>query len=83
DELKETLKAEPKDTDAIKKKLDELNKVVQKASTELYKKTGAAPNAGAGGGANGSNADAGEQGPHSEDKPDGDNVVDADYKVDK
>lgn len=83
--LKELLKAEPKDIDKIKSKLEELNKVVQKASTELYKKAGAStgPHSGAGAGnADGSNADASQQGSHS-DQPDNDNVVDADYKVDK
>ena len=39
-ELKELLKGEKKDTDAIKKKMDEVNELVQKLSTELYQKAG-------------------------------------------
>ncbi len=70
-ELKELLGKEPKDTDAIKRKRDELNQIVQKASTELYKKAGKSGGAGADSSAN---AD-------SDSKPKDDNVVDADYKV--
>jgi len=37
-ELKELLKPEKKDSDAIKKKMDEVNEKVQKMSTEMYQK---------------------------------------------
>ena len=39
-ELKELLKPEKKDVESIKKKMDEINSIVQKLSTELYKKAG-------------------------------------------
>jgi molecular chaperone DnaK len=39
-ELKELLKPEKKDAAAIKKKMDEVNELVQKMSTEMYKKVG-------------------------------------------
>ncbi|MBW2991872.1 molecular chaperone DnaK [Candidatus Woesearchaeota archaeon] len=38
DELKELMKPEKKDVAAIRKKLDEINKIAQEAATELYKK---------------------------------------------
>ncbi len=38
DELKDLLKPEKKDVDAIKKKMDEINEKVQAISTELYQK---------------------------------------------
>ncbi|MFH0954984.1 MAG: molecular chaperone DnaK [Candidatus Micrarchaeota archaeon] len=79
DELKELLKTEPKDADKIKSKLDELNQVVQKAATEVYKKAGASGGKGAGGSSSGAN----QSGSRSDNKPDDDNVVDADYKVEK
>lgn len=41
DELKKLLEPETKDVDAIKKKLDELNKFAQEAATELYQKAAA------------------------------------------
>lgn len=41
DELKELMKPEKKDFTQIKTKLDEINKIVQDASTELYKKAAA------------------------------------------
>ncbi|MDP7116434.1 MAG: molecular chaperone DnaK [Candidatus Woesearchaeota archaeon] len=37
-ELKELLKPEKKDSTAIKKKMDEVNEIVQKMSTEMYQK---------------------------------------------
>lgn len=45
-ELKDLLKAEPKDVQAIRKKMDELNPKIQKLSTELYQKASAQPEAG-------------------------------------
>jgi len=74
-ELKELLKPEQKDVDAIKKKLDEINALVQKLSTELYQKAGQAQ-AGQKQGHEHGHQDNGE-GP----KADDDNVVDADYEV--
>ena len=41
DELKELLKPENKDADKIKRKMDEVNKIVQQASTELYQQAAA------------------------------------------
>ena len=69
-ELKELLKPEQKDIAAIKKKLDEVNELVQKLSTEMYQKV-AQEQAKKG------------QGQHENqrDNNDDDNVVDADYKV--
>ena len=40
-ELKELLKPAEKDVASIKKKIDEINEMVQKMSTELYQKAGA------------------------------------------
>ena len=73
-ELEELLKPEKKDIAAIKKKLDEVNQIVQKMSTEMYQKVAQEQakkqqqqgKAGASG---------------KEEKPKNDNVVDADYKV--
>ena len=74
-ELEELLKPEKKDIAAIKKKLDEVNQIVQKMSTEMYQKVAQEQakkqqqqqkQAGASG---------------KEEKPKDDNVVDADYKV--
>ncbi len=45
DELKEMLKPEKKDISKIKKKLDEVNKIIQEASTELYQKAAQAQQA--------------------------------------
>jgi len=74
-ELEELLKPEKKDTAAIKKKVDEVNQIVQKMSTEMYQKVAEeqAKKQQAQG------AKAGAAG--KEEKPKDDNVVDADYKV--
>ncbi|MBI2655630.1 molecular chaperone DnaK [Candidatus Woesearchaeota archaeon] len=75
-ELKELLKPAEKDVASIKKKIDEINEMVQKMSTELYQKAGAQYQQ--------------QHGQHqhqadeeAEEKPskNNDNVVDADYEV--
>ena len=66
-ELKELLKPDKKDIPALRKKLDEVNQLVQKASTELYQK------------ASQQQASHGSQEGKSGKKDD--NVVDADYEV--
>jgi len=71
-ELKELLKPAEKDVDAIKKKMEEINELVQKMSTELYQKAGAQHQQ-----QHGQKANEDAEGP----KPNGDNVVDADYEV--
>ncbi len=85
-ELKELLKAVPKDASKIKEKMEEFNKVVQEASTELYQKAQQAQSSqqsestgGSGEGSGGSNYsdDNGEN--KSKDKSE--KVVDADYEV--
>jgi len=67
-ELKKLLEPEKKDIDAIKKKLEELNKVAQEAATELYQKAAAEQKA----------KQAEGEKPKEESK---DKVVDADYEV--
>ncbi|NTV23702.1 MAG: molecular chaperone DnaK [Nanoarchaeota archaeon] len=47
EEMKELLKADPKDYAKLKAKLEEVNKAVQEASTELYKQAGAQQQQGA------------------------------------
>ncbi len=68
-ELKKLLEAKEKDASAIKVKLDEVNKLFQEASTELYQKA-----------AQQQQAQAGAQ-KEKKDKPKDEKVVDADYKV--
>jgi len=69
-ELKELLKPAEKDVPAIKKKMDEINEMVQKMSTELYQKAGA------------QHKQTHEQGAEAENpKQDDENVVDADYEM--
>ena len=76
-ELKELLKPAEKDVAAIKKKMDEINEMVQKMSTELYQKAGQQyQQAHKGHSAESS----GEQEPENS-HPKDDNVVDADYEV--
>jgi len=72
-ELKELLKPQEKDVDAIKKKMDEINEVVQKLSTELYQKAGQQQQQQHGQQPN-------EETEEKKSKND-DNVVDADYEV--
>ena len=72
-ELKELLKAEKKDAAAIKSKMDEVNEIVQKMSTEMYQKA-AQEHAK-------QQQSHGQQGNATEDASDDENVVDADYKV--
>jgi len=75
-ELKELMKAEPKDIPSVRKKIDEINELVQKISTELYQKAGAQYQQ--------SHPQGGGQAHTSENEnahPNDDNVVDADYEV--
>ncbi|MBI2141433.1 Hsp70 family protein, partial [Candidatus Woesearchaeota archaeon] len=89
-ELKELLKATPKDASKIREKMEEFNRAVQDASTELYQKaqqaqqsaagsasdSGSAGNGGTGGSNYASDDEAsGESGSKKE------KVVDADYEV--
>ena len=75
-ELKELLKPAEKDVASIKKKMDEINEMVQKMSTELYQKAGQQYKE-AHKGHEAEPSDDAEAGPHPKD----DNVVDADYEV--
>ena len=77
-ELKELLKPEQKDVPAIKRKVDEINEMVQKMSTELYQKAGQQyQQEHKGHGAKESNEGTEDGNPN----PNGENVVDADYEV--
>ncbi|MBI2652831.1 molecular chaperone DnaK [Candidatus Woesearchaeota archaeon] len=85
-ELKELLKPENKDVDAIKKKMDEINEMVQKMSTELYQKAGQQyqqahkgheQEAEESGGEEAEEETADKENPNKK----GDKVVDADYEV--
>ena len=79
-ELEELLKPEKKDSAAIKKKMDEVNELVQKMSTEMYQKA-AAEAAKKGKGQAGPAPGDEEGGEDPSKKPKDDNVVDADYEV--
>jgi molecular chaperone DnaK len=84
--LKKLLEPEKKDAKAIKQKLEEFNKAMQEASTELYSKAGQQGGGEAGAhdhGAEGNGSHKKGHGGHQHGKPkkDDDNVVDADYKV--
>ncbi|MBN1386058.1 molecular chaperone DnaK [Candidatus Woesearchaeota archaeon] len=68
-ELKKLLEPEKKDVGAVKSKVDEINKIVQEASTELYKQAAAAQEA---------QAQAGAQGQEKAKGPD-EKTVDAEY----
>ncbi|MBI2135399.1 molecular chaperone DnaK [Candidatus Woesearchaeota archaeon] len=74
-ELKELLKPEKKDIAAIRKKVDEVNELVQKMSTEMYQKVAQeqAKKQGQQG--------QGQQGSQGKNEYDDENVIDADYKV--
>ncbi len=75
-ELKELLKPAQKDVDAIKRKMDEVNELVQRLSTKLYQKAGQQyQQAHKGHDTEESREEA--DNPHSKD----DNVVDADFEV--
>ncbi len=69
-ELKELLKPEKKDVAAVKAKMDEVNQLVQKMSTEMYQKV-----------AQEQAKRQQQQGPQPGPKKKDDNVVDAEYKV--
>ncbi|MFH1439742.1 MAG: molecular chaperone DnaK [Candidatus Woesearchaeota archaeon] len=88
-ELKKLLEPEKKDVDKVKQKMEEINEKVQKISTELYQKVaqeqaakqqagGAGVNTGSGSAGAGSSGKAG-----ASSKGKNDNVVDAEYTVDK
>ena len=72
-ELKELIKPQQKDVEAIKRKLDEIESLIQKLSTELYQKAGEQYKQ--------------QHGQQSNEEPEetksknNDNVVDADYEV--
>ena len=74
-ELKELLKPADKDVDAIKKKVDEINELVQKMSTELYQKAGQQHQQ-----THGQKTHSDENEEENSRKND-ENVVDADYEV--
>ncbi len=67
DELKELMKPEKKDIEAIKKKLEEVQKFAQEAATEMYQKAAAEQKA--------------KQEKEGDNKDKEENVVDADFKV--
>ncbi len=87
-ELKELLKATPKDASKIKERMEEFNKLVQEASTELYQKAQQAQQSTAGA-ASGSSEASGGNGSggsnySSDDEASGnkkEKVVDAEYEV--
>ncbi|MBW2976339.1 molecular chaperone DnaK [Candidatus Woesearchaeota archaeon] len=74
-ELKELLKPEKKDVAAVKKKMDEVNQLVQKMSTEMYQKVAEEQAK-----RQQQGSAAGSQSKEGSEKND-DNVVDAEYKV--
>ena len=74
-ELKELLKPAERDADAIKRKMDEINEIVQKLSTEMYKKVAEEQAKKKEGEEKGESEET--QGETSKE----DNVVDADYEV--
>jgi molecular chaperone DnaK len=73
-ELKELLKPETKDVAAIKAKMDEVNELVQKMSTEMYQKVSQEQ-------AKKQQEQQPGQSQKSEETEDEDNVVDAEYEV--
>ena len=81
-DLKELMKADKKDTTAIREKLDQLNKVVQEAAVEMYQKAQQEQSA-----QHQQKGDAGHahanHGKASKSKAAADDVVDADYKVEE
>jgi molecular chaperone DnaK len=89
-ELEELLKPEQKDADKIKSKMDEVNELVQKMSTDMYQKVAAEQQkrqqqtggeGGSGGtGGTGAEYEGGEEQPQQK-KKGKDKVVDADYDV--
>ena len=70
-ELEELLKAKEKDTGKIRKKIDEINEVVQKMSTEMYQKVKKEKE---------STKESEEPKKEKKGKDDDEDVVDADYK---
>lgn len=72
DELKELMKADPKDISSIKKKLEEVQKFAQEAAMEMYQKAQAEQQAKAAEGGEGADAEKKDE-----------NVVDAEFKEEK
>ncbi len=86
EELKETMKPEQKDVAKVKSKLEEFNKAMQEASTELYQKHGQQTGGtehgeGSEGKGNSGNSNHSHGGKKHSKNGDEDNVVDADYEV--
>ncbi|MEK6984443.1 MAG: molecular chaperone DnaK [Nanoarchaeota archaeon] len=79
-ELKELLKPQEKDIEAIKKKVDEINEMVQKMSTELYQKAGQQHQQAQKEHGQEAEESVGEEAEEKKSKND-DKVVDADYEV--
>ena len=75
-ELKELLKPQQKDVEAIKRKMDEINEMVQRMSTELYQKAGQQYKQSHAGG-----EESREEAEEESQKRKDDKVVDADYEV--
>lgn len=83
-ELEELLKLEKKDADAIKKKMEEVNGLVQRMSTEMYRKVAeeqAKRQQESAQGSEGNKKEPDEESEEDEPKKKRDNVVDADYEV--
>jgi molecular chaperone DnaK len=80
-ELKKLLEASSKDTSAIKKKLDEVEKIVQDAVTEMYQKASAQANQGKAPTPDGEPGEESDKSDSPTSKKKG-KVVDADYEVD-
>ncbi|MFH0868406.1 MAG: Hsp70 family protein, partial [Candidatus Woesearchaeota archaeon] len=73
-ELKELIKPQDKDVTAVKQKMDEVNQLVQKMSTEMYQKVAQEQ-------AKKQQQEKGKSGSAGNHKEDDENVVDAEYKV--
>ena len=72
-ELKELLRQEKKDVAAVKAKMDEVNELVQKMSTEMYQKVSQEQAK--------KQQEQGKSGSEGNHREDDENVVDAEYKV--
>ena len=77
DELEKQLREDKNDASAIQKKMDAVNEKIQKLSTELYQKA-ASEHAKARGGA-GHQSDGAAPDDSEDEKPSGENVVDAEF----
>jgi len=81
EDLKKLLAPQDKDVEKIKQKLEELNKIVQEAATELYQKAAAAQQAQAQSPASGEKTKGDSAGDSADDADDAERVVDADFEV--